>query len=609
MLDVLGHIAALEVLRSRLGRDVSSGALGDQQAVDALEALTKHYPFAVLGSVVDHLLAHAGPSDVEVALLEDATSLYADVREFLDDFRVIREQLEQLALDPNASAALDDYNAARAGLADLIDRYDPLRAALQAYAWRLQPLHHLVQQPLAFDAPVQDWPWRDVLISRRTGAFAASVLQQARNHGTAEALAFGVGVLAGYAGNVTGSPYLVHGVSGPRRSHPYRDRVAAYAVGAWTRAAPPAVALDFDPERFVPIFGSPQAPQLPGWLTALLKSALDDTYDGSVSAGLPDLDAAYAQLVAHWRLLHAFPPLPPPEPVPLVLDEMIVNTLSPADLHPLGPPGTNPPTGPAPTTSGSSAPSIFDPGPGQPPWFRPSHDDVSDYIAEACLDILFLPVFLIRVGAWLWHKGESHEPSPSTPVGSIKAKLETPVGQEDFDDAVAGKGLLISVDTLLQMDVCLHRVTTDCLRVMKVLGLLYPEPDELPDLEFRQFVVLPDEEAGFVWPARPPATTSGYIQPPGPPVERPHKRPSGFAPGEKPIAFLVPGVGGAASMEVEGFDLVLAELLESGDSPVRVVNRNLDADRGVDAECWTPGPGTSIDDDPVNVVVLGYGDI
>jgi hypothetical protein len=607
MLDVLSHIAALEVLRSRLRRDVSSGALADQRATDALKALTNHYPFAAVGSVVDHLVAHSGPSDVEVALLEDAKSLYADLGAFLEDFRAIRQEFEALATDPKSPTALGRYNAARAGLADLIDRYDPVRAALQAYAWKLQPLRHLVQHPLAFDVPVQDWPWRDVLLSRRTGAFAANVLRQARDHGSAEALAFGIGVLAGYAGNVIGSPYLVHGVSGPRRSHPYRDRLAAYAVGAWIRAAPPVVPLDFDAERFVPILGSPQSPQLPEWLAGLLKSALDETYGGNISANLPDLDAAYAQLVTHWRLLHAFPPFPPPDSVPLVLDEMIVNKLSTTDLHPLGPPGSNPSTGPAPTTSGSSAPNIFDPGPGQPPWFRPSFDNPLDYVYEVCLDIVFNPFFLIRVGAWLWHKGESREPSPSTPVGIAKDKLETPVSQEDFDDAVAGKGLLISIDTLSQMDICLHRITSDCLRVMKILGLLYPEPDELPDLEFRQFVVLPDEEAGFVWPARPPA--SGYIQPPGPPVEHPHEAPSGFAPGEKPIAFLVPGVGSGASMEVEGFDLVLAELLESGDSPVQVVNRNLDGDRGVDAECWTPAAGTSIDDDPVNVVVLGYGEV
>jgi hypothetical protein len=163
MLDLRAHFVALDVLRARLKREVSSGAMNDGRAVDALDALETHYDYAVLGAVVDHLLAHAGPSDTEVALLAEAEALYVEVRAFLLDFRAVRQRLEALAEHPLAPTALSDYNAIRGDLGDLAGRYEPLVAKLQAYAWKLRPLHHLVQQPLHLDPPVKDWPWRVLL--------------------------------------------------------------------------------------------------------------------------------------------------------------------------------------------------------------------------------------------------------------------------------------------------------------------------------------------------------------------------------------------------------------------------------------------------------------
>lgn len=611
MLDVLGHIAALEIVRTRLDEDVASGAIEDQRAIEARQALEDHYSFALLGANLDQLLAHAGPSDAELDLLREAKPLYDQVRSFLMDFRATRTAFESVGLALSTPGALTDYNAARKAFYELIDRHDALVAALQAFRWRLDPPQYLTVHPRAEDVSATEWSWRDLTTSRRTGALVARLAELARRVGTAEALAFATGVLAGYAGNLLGSPYLVHVVSGPRRSHPYRDRLAAYAVGAWTRAAPFPRSLTFDAVKNIPVFGSPDNPALPGWLSDLLTQALSDIYSADVSTALPDLDAAYAQLVEHWRLLHSFGPLPPPGAMPLHLQEVTANTLTPTDLHPLGNPPSGPAsTGPAATTHGSAAPNIFDPGPGQPPFYNPNAESVLDWIKEICLDLVTLPLFLVRVCAWAYRELSSSEPAPGTKPGQVKSRLLETLDQNDLDATAGGKGLSIIVHTLEQLDTALYSVAEGALLMMKLSGLLYAERDDLSNFEFRQFLLIPDEEQGnYVWPARPPAAVHAYIKPAGPPVEHPRAQSSGFAPYEKPAAFLVPGIGQAASMQVEGFDLVLAELVESADSPVRSIDHDLDADRERDATCWQVAPGTSIQDDPVSVQNLAYGEL
>jgi hypothetical protein len=107
----------------------------------------------------------------------------------------------------------------------------------------------------------------------------------------------------------------------------------------------------------------------------------------------------------------------------------------------------------------------------------------------------------------------------------------------------------------------------------------------------------------FKWPARSPANANNYLRLPTSPLEQPAIVASLFEPGERPNALLVKGVGAA------GFGIFRDELLDLPSSPVRVSNLNLDADRGNKGECWTPKPGTSINDDPVSPLVLAYQDI
>lgn len=608
MLDVYAHIASLELLHERLKRESLSGALTGPNVTTALDAMAHAYPFAVLGSIIDHLLAHDGPSKREVALLQDARTIHQDAGDYLQRLRGVRSALEGIAANPAAPAALAAYNAMIGEVNTLVSSFEPLAAKIRGFGWKLRPLRHLRGHPLAQDRPLSDWPWRDVHLSRRTGALASEILRRGRALGTPEALAFGLGAVAGYVGNAIGSPYLVHGVGGPRRSHPYRDRLASYAVGTWVRNAPLAAGKPV--LRHIPRIGSPNKPRLPDWLPALIHEALANTYPaGAVTARLPDVDAAYGQLLEHFELLGQFPSFAPPQPIDDDLDLRVVNTLQPQDAW--RPDDSSGQPGPAP--DGGSGKSIFDPGPNQPPWFMEQHNNAWDVIKEICMDVLLLPFFLVRVGFWIGHEAGDDEPKPpsggSPAPFSGSAKSIRPRTQAEFDAIMAGNDVLIAVDTLYQLDACMHRMTERALKGMKVFGLLYPEDKDLPDPTYRQFVVLPPAALPFTWPARPLSDIDLFLRPPASGVELPPAPPSGFLPGEKPWAFLIDTGGSGGTVFNQGFGMWREELLDLPTSPLRNANLNLDADRTVSNACWALPPGASINDSPVNEVILGYADV
>lgn len=601
MLDLFSHFAALDVLRARLRRQGLDDGIAE--ITDAYKAVEANHPYAVLGSVIDHLIAHDTVSDIELAVLGEALYKFDKLKRLIKDFRKARATIEQLARQPGDVNALMRYNQARADLASVAKRYDPLVAELQGFAWkRLRAVQYLVGHPQNADVPVKDWPWRDLLLSRRTGAFTATTLDLARRDGRPEALAFAVGVLASYAGNAIGSPYLTRTVGGPRRSHKLRDRVAAYSTGAWLRHVGPSADLPLDghPTTTLMGLGAPTVETMPGWLIDLVGQALKETY-GDLAA-LPDLTVAYRKLLHHWDLLHSFQPPSPARPIPDDLDIRIVNSnLSPQDVTW---PDTSPPSaGPAP--GGGSGSNIFDPGPGMPPWYMPAHDNVEDYIKEGCLDALMGPLFLVRLGFWLGHKIFDKEPKTGQAVGYLTSALT----QADYDTVMAGPDILIATKAMHDLDTVFTSFATHCLFVLKVGGLIYPSPQDLWAPEFSQFVAPPPRPASFEWPARPRSwpNLSGTF-PLVSATENP-STPADFADGEKPCAFLTGGSTPAPSVLRDGYDILADELTNRPGSVVRTTNTNLDGDRGPGSVCWQLAAGTSMSDDPVDVAALGYADI
>ena len=222
-------------------------------------------------------------SDAELAVLGQALAKFDKLKRLIKDFRKARATIEQLARQPGTANALAQYNQARADLASVVKRYDPLVAELQGFTWEtVHPVHYLVDHPQNADIPVSDWPWRDIMLSRRARSLELSPPQhwiwpQDRQP---EALAFAVGVLASYAGNAIGSPYLTRTVGGPRRSHKLRDRVAGYSTGAWLRHVGPSAELPLDghPTTTLVGLGAPTVEMMPAWLIDLAGQALKETY-------------------------------------------------------------------------------------------------------------------------------------------------------------------------------------------------------------------------------------------------------------------------------------------------------------------------------------------
>lgn len=607
MLDLFSHFAALDVLRGRLLREALDGA--GPEIVDAQKAVEAHSPCAALGSVVDHLIAHDGTSDVEISVLTEALNLFNRLRSLIHDYRSARATIEQLAVQPGSANALSRYNQARSDLAVIFTELDTLVAEMQGFEWaRLRSVQYLMDHPQNGDTPVGAWPWRDIVLSRRTGTFAATTIDLARQSGRDDALAFAVGVLASYAGNAIGSQYLTRSVGGPRRSHKLRDRVASYSVGAWLRhiGTFPEFPLQGSPTTTLAGLGIPAQSILPQWLAELIGQALRDTY-GEV-AGFPDLTVAYRNLMYHWKLLHSFQLPSPPAPTKGVLAVRIANSsLKPEDVNwPDNPP---PAAGPAP--GGGSGGNILDPGPGMPPWFLPAHETAEDYLKEFLLDLLLLPIFLARSGFYGGHKLFDKKPKPGQTVstGQAVSYLSSSLSQAEYDAVMASPDILIAVKAMGDADLVLFSLITHWLRILKLYGLIYPAPQDLSAPEFSQFVAPPPVPAQFHWPARPQPLPTLSVKFPLQASTENTSTPAAFATGEKPAAFLIGGQTPAPWVARDGYDIVVGELTNRPDSAVRTTNINLDADRGPGEACWQLTPGTSMTDDPVNVAALAYPDI
>ncbi len=130
------------------------------------------------------------------------------------------------------------------------------------------------------------------------------------------------------------------------------------------------------------------------------------------------------------------------------------------------------------------------------------------------------------------------EPDQKGGLASTASRLSAPVTQTQFSDILAGKDILITVVGLHDIDAGLEHLASRCLKVLKIVGLIYPDSRDLPDYTFRQFVILPPASLGLQWPNRPSADVNLFLQLPAAGLEAPVAAPSSLAPGQKPIAFL-----------------------------------------------------------------------
>jgi hypothetical protein len=133
-------------------------------------------------------------------------------------------------------------------------------------------------------------------------------------------------------------------------------------------------------------------------------------------------------------------------------------------------------------------------------------------------------------------------------------------------------------------------------------GLIYP--DSLLDREvFKNFLTVPSPGSAD-WPHRPVAADpdlSCHLYPTTP-IEQSAIPNQAYPPGSKPSAFLI----SSAVQVTTAPNLSTMMWIQTASRELDAQNYDLDADRGILHACWT-NKG-SINDAPINVVVLDYAD-
>ena len=81
--------------------------------------------------------------------------------------------------------------------------------------------------------PPETWLMRDFLHWKKTGAFVHALIEKAKDFGDDRLLAYAYGYAIGYAGQVSGAPFVNSIVGGPSRTQWWRQRFVKNYIDAW----------------------------------------------------------------------------------------------------------------------------------------------------------------------------------------------------------------------------------------------------------------------------------------------------------------------------------------------------------------------------------------
>jgi hypothetical protein len=582
MLDYHAHIACLRSISNETALRLAANPDPKFNAIN--DAVIGNFPHAALGAVMYRLFEHAqGTSDREISVLEGGLELWTDFRKMIDQVAAVRVTLESLVLNPTQPDLVAKFNAVANGLQAQKPAFQNLTAKMQTYYADIQSIDWVKQHGLELNQPTEKWNLRDVALSSRTGALVSNILLLTRLDRTDDATAFGYGVLSAYAGNAVGSAYLNQTVGGPRRSHPLRSRLAENSVGAWYLEHQPGLTLSIPKLRSLLTFGAPQSPSLPPRIEKIIQEALKSTYSGKLGPS-PNLQEAYGKLLHHLDLLGSFPMPPNPQPIDATLKSKI-QSLSPQDIANTSAP---PSDGAAPAPSGGSSSNDH-------PW--------GYYVAAVICAVLTALCYLVGICSNDQGLNSPKYPDPTTPdpngVGQATSYLTS-------DDATA------QVNLTFNMHQALYDLGRSGLTVLKNLGLLYPIGPELGAPAYAQFVTTPptfNNPTPFTSLHRPIADANLFGAVPISAAENPTGNVYPFPTVASPLVFITGSPTTPLPNVVQyGTQLWFTEAVDSADSDIRHINRNLDADRGINHECWNIKPGT-VGIDPLPVNVLNYTDI
>ena len=286
------HHMIADRLRSRIGQNAGLGPAvspADYDAVKALLADERNHPYLFLGCQGPDFLFF-NTKDIDPTIGE-IVELYYDVYDFIERFkRTLLWAVPQPVLD-----ALEAYDEAKneiiedsALLSELQQTFDDLNKLLTGFmATLVEMVEKYISQFNLFDLmnhPIRDggtsWWWFDALHYRKTGKYAAALLEATRDQSSPLHL-YALGYLTHVAADTVGHPYVNVNSGGPYRSHGQRHKTA---------------------ENFQDVFNFLGAAGQ-DWNYSKLHAKYNFNYDGTISDTEPDdytnLPGDLAQLIAN----------------------------------------------------------------------------------------------------------------------------------------------------------------------------------------------------------------------------------------------------------------------------------------------------------------------
>jgi hypothetical protein len=608
MIDYRANIAALDTFRLSLQTSVIAG--GDLSAArdSQLAAVAKEPGMAMLGALVNHLMWHAASDGAELALVERAAELWRTGMALYGKLGEFRHDLEQALVHPNAPDAVQRFDAAWRKRSEFEAAVFGKELEVNVlgddiYAAALPDAH-----PRQRNQRLDQWGWGDIFLARHTDAFCHQVWQDAADD---RQKAFAFGVMSSYGANVFGSAYLGQVVGGPRRAHRHRDRMARNAVGSSYALTHPqtrslsGIAAQIRYGLF--------SPQLPAAVASLVSGGVAALYDLSRVPPLPDLQTGYTRMLRHLDALDTFkmPPKAALPPQPL-LGKIYGDTANPSfsvveaiiEIKTASPPGSGGGGGVKPQNKPGSGNvgqqdsrrnskldcgAFFEGlarfiagtgvlwGPCWEDWGNGRHcklwDDMEDNFAD-------------------WWASLGGGQGAGEPTGTTGQMLATAANSQQVIDLV---------HSFYDLHNYFWEVMNSAYVYLCRTGMIYP--DELLDRPlYRQFLQAPNAMPG-AWPHTPsPFGPDDAHLYPQTSIEQAAVMTQAFHPGALPAVFL----GGEATGGGNASQLSMAVWRQAASRTRDAGNYDLDADRGLRHACWrTKG---SIDDNPVNVVVLNYSE-
>lgn len=202
MIDYFAHAAAKAVWK--VFSALAAGDPGLQAQKDGMLNDAQAEPdAALLGILIDQVIAHAASDGRELDLLEKAAALWGKGRTVFDRIGEVRTAVEGALAAPEVPGALDEVNAVKAALAVVAASRKTLVDDLTALRDEIGRMLHIPAHPWQSDVPAEDWDWENIFAGRRTDAFVRAAFKRGR---TSRNAAFAFGALCSYAGNTAGSP-------------------------------------------------------------------------------------------------------------------------------------------------------------------------------------------------------------------------------------------------------------------------------------------------------------------------------------------------------------------------------------------------------------------